>query len=55
MGFIIDDILQTYRESDGVDFLATNKETNRKRLYGFEDGKGLMWEKSIEKFCSGYK
>ncbi len=40
MGFIIDDILQTYRESDGVDFLATNKETKQKTLIWVRRWKG---------------
>ena len=32
MGYKVDQILQTYRESDGVDFLAINQETKEKVL-----------------------
>ncbi len=30
MGYRVDDILSTYRESDGIDFMATNKKTDEK-------------------------
>jgi len=40
LGFVIDEILNTYRESDGVDFLAINKENKNKTLIWVRRWKG---------------
>lgn len=45
LGFSVDEILPTYRDSDGVDFMATSLEKNKKYLFGSEDGKRQMWGK----------
>ncbi|HPJ35026.1 MAG TPA: restriction endonuclease [Spirochaetota bacterium] len=40
LGLVIDEILNTYRESDGVDFLADHKETRAKTLVWVRRWKG---------------
>jgi tetratricopeptide (TPR) repeat protein len=40
LGFVIDDIMTTYRESDGVDFMATQKEGKIKTLIWVRRWKG---------------
>ena len=42
MGFVIDDILATYREADGVDFMAHTKDTKIKTLIWVRRWKGTV-------------
>lgn len=42
LGLVIDEIMTTYRESDGVDFMATQKETKAKTLIWVRRWKGAV-------------